>query len=148
MLLMHVHRATDADIPAIEALLSDAQLPLDGAAAAFETGVVARDGDRIVGAAALEPYGSAGLLRSVVVAADQRGTGVGRHVVGAAEDLARELGLKELYLLTETAIDWFPRLGYGPVDREDVPAAVTESIEFRVLCADSGVAMRRVVATG
>lgn len=145
---MHVDRATDVDIPAIEALLSDAQLPLDGAAAAFGTGIIVRDGDRIVGAAALEPYGSAGLLRSVVVAADERGTGVGRLVVGAAEDLARELGLKELYLLTETAIDWFPRLGYSPVDREVVPAAIRESIEFRVLCADSGVAMRRVVATG
>ena len=143
---MQVDRASEADIPAIEALLATADLPLDGAAAAFATGVVARDEDRLVGAAALEPYGEAGLLRSVVVAADQRGTGVGRRVVAAAEDLARDLGMRELYLLTETAVDWFPRLGYAPVDRAEVPAAVRDSIEFRVLCADTGVAMRRPLA--
>lgn len=142
---MRVDRATEADVPAIEALLTKAELPLDGAATAFETGVVARDGDRIVGAAALEPYGEAGLLRSVVVDADERGSGVGRQVVAAAEALARDLGMTELYLLTETAVEWFPRLGYAPVDRADVPDAVKESIEFRVLCADTGVAMRRTL---
>ena len=143
---MDVDRARAADIPGIETLLADAGLPLDGAAAAFGTGVVVRTDGRIVGAAALEPYGEAGLLRSVVVAADQRGNGIGRQVVSAAEDLARELGIEELYLLTETAIDWFPRLGYGTVDRAGVPATVRESIEFRVLCVDSGVAMRRVLS--
>lgn len=142
---MQLDRANGADIPAVEALLTDAQLPLDGAAAAFATGVVARDEDRIIGAAALEPYGESGLLRSVVVAGDQRGTGVGRQVVTAVETLAQDLGITELYLLTETAIDWFPRLGYAPVDRAEVPEAVRESIEFRVLCADTGIAMRRIL---
>ncbi len=145
---MLVDRATEADVPAIEALLTDADLPLDGAATAFATGVVARAEGRIVGAAALEPYGEAGLLRSVVVAADQRGSGVGREVVATAEALARDLGMRELYLLTETAVDWVPRLGYAPVDRAEVPEAVKESIEFRVLCADTGVAMRRSLPAG
>jgi amino-acid N-acetyltransferase len=148
VLLMRVERATEADVSAIEALLTDSDLPLDGAAAAFATGVVARDEDRIVGAAALEPYGEAGLLRSVVVAAEQRGSGVGREVVVAAEALARDLGMRELYLLTETAVEWFPRLGYAPVDRVEVPEAVKASIEFRVLCADTGVAMRRTLPAG
>jgi GNAT superfamily N-acetyltransferase len=85
MLLMDVGRASVADIPAIEALLQAAALPLDGAADAFSTGVVARDDARVVAAAALEPYGAAALLRSVVVAEDQRGTGVGRRIVEAAE---------------------------------------------------------------
>jgi amino-acid N-acetyltransferase len=134
-------------VPAIETLLTGAGLPLEGAAASFARGVVAREDGRIVGAAAIEPYGRAGLLRSVVVEADRRGSGVGRAVVDAAEALARELGMTELYLLTETAEKWFPRLGYSPVDRSAVPAAVRGSIEFTTLCAETGVAMRRTLAS-
>jgi len=143
---MRVERAGRADLPAIEALLTAADLPLEGAAAAFTSGVVAREDGRIVAAAAIEPYGRAGLLRSVVVAADRRGTGVGRAIVRAAEALAGELALTELYLLTETAEDWFPRLGYSPVGRAEVPSAVRGSIEFSTLCADTGVAMRRALS--
>jgi len=56
---MRIERATPADGPALEALLAAANLPLDGAREAFDRGVVARHGDAIVGAAAIELYGSA-----------------------------------------------------------------------------------------
>ena len=61
----------------------------------------------------------------------------------AAEALARDEGIEELYLLTETASDWFPRLGYEVVDREEARAAVGESVEFTMVCATTGVPMRR-----
>ena len=140
---MSIERATPDDVPAVEALLVAAGLPLDGAADALVTGVVARDGDAVVGAAAVEPHGDAGLLRSVVVAADRRGTGLGRALVSAAEDLARGMGERELYLLTDTAAGWFHRLGYEVVDREMARGAIGDSIEFTMVCATSGVAMRR-----
>jgi amino-acid N-acetyltransferase len=140
---MGVERAVPSDVPAVEALLAAAGLPLEGVAEAFETGVVARDGTEIVGAAAVEPYGQAGLLRSVVVAQAWRGTGVGRELVAAAEALARDEGIEELYLLTETAADWFTRLGYEVVDREQARSAVGESVEFTMVCAATGVPMRR-----
>jgi amino-acid N-acetyltransferase len=112
MLLMRLERATLADAAAVEALLAASGLPLDGAADALALGVVARDQERVVAAAAVERFGDAGLLRSVVVAPDHRGTGLGGEIVRAAEELARRDGARELYLLTETAVDWFPRLGY------------------------------------
>jgi amino-acid N-acetyltransferase len=96
-----------------------------------------------VAAAAVERFGMAGLLRSVVVAHDRRGTGVGRRVVEAAEALARSEGIRDLYLLTETAADWFPRLGYEVVPRDVAAAAVGGSIEFTTVCRDTGVPMRR-----
>lgn len=142
-----VEPAAPTDISTIEALLAAAGLPLDGAAEAFGLGVVARDGDgRVVGAAAVERFGAAGLLRSVVVAADRRGTGLGREVVMAAEDLARSHGIRDLYLLTQTAADWFPRLGYAAVPRDEAIAAVGASIEFTTVCRDTGVPMRRSLA--
>jgi amino-acid N-acetyltransferase len=145
LLLMLIERATPSDVPAVEALLTTAGLPLEGVAEAFVTGVVARDGDVLLGAAAVEPYGRAGLLRSVVVSEARRGMGLGQELVAAAEALARGEGIVELYLLTETAADWFPRLGYEVVDREVARAAVGESIEFTMVCATTGVPMRRRV---
>ena len=129
---MRIERATASDVPAVEALLLAAKLPLEGAAEALATGVVARDGEAVVGAAAVEPFGEAGLLRSVVVAEPLRGTGLGRQLVAAAEGLARDRGIRQLYLLTETAADWFPRLGYGVVQREEARAAVGASISRMV----------------
>ena len=84
-----------------------------------------------------------GCSARVVVAPDRRGTGLGREIVAAAEDLARADGVRDLYLLTETAVDWFPRLGYEVVDRPVATAAVGESVEFTTVCKDTGVPMRR-----
>ena len=108
--------------------------------------MVARDGDRLVGCAAIEPYDGAALLRSVAVAPEQRGTGVGTSLVHAVEDLARDHGATSLILLTETAELWFARLGYAAVDRASVPADVGASIEFVTACSTTAVAMRRTLS--
>lgn len=143
---MRIERASPSDLPAVGTLLAEAGLPLDGVASAFETGVVAREGGAIVGGAAVERYGEAGLLRSVVVVPERRGTGLGHELVAAAERLARDEGVAALYLLTETAIDWFPRLGYVVIPRDEAAAAVGSSVEFTTACAVSAVAMRRDLA--
>ncbi len=138
-----VRSSVTVDLPAIRSLLSDAGLPLDGVDEAFRHGLVAQAGGAIVGAAAIEPYGPDGLLRSVVVAPERRGTGLGRTIVAAAEVAARGLGIRDLYLLTETAIDWFPRLGYETLPRDAAPAPIAGSVEFTVSCPDTGVLMHR-----
>ncbi len=144
-----VRPAEAADLDAVGALLAAANLPLDGMDEAFEHGIVAIEDGVIVGAAAVERYGTDGLLRSVVVNPTRRGSGLGRAVVEAAEVSARRLGIRDLYLLTETAIDWFPRLGYAPLDRDAAPAGIAGSIEFTTSCVDTGILMhRRLPATG
>ncbi|MBA2701010.1 MAG: GNAT family N-acetyltransferase [Chloroflexi bacterium] len=143
---MDVVRATSEDWPAVRALLVDAALPLDGAKEAFSTGVVARDGGRLIGAAAIEPYDGAALLRSVAVALDRRGCGVGTALVAAAEDLAQASGAGQLILLTDTAESWFTRLGFSPVDRATVPADVARSVEFETACSATAVAMGRTLS--
>lgn len=135
--------ASPADLPAVRGLLTDAALPLDGVEEAFAHGVVAEAGGRVVGAAAIEPSGTDGLLRSVVVAPELRGTGLGHALVAAAEDTARGLGIGDLYLLTETAIAWFPRLGYATLPRDAAPGPIAASVEFTVSCPDTGVLMHR-----
>lgn len=141
--MIAVRTAGPADLPAVRALLSTASLPLDGADQAFEQGVVAVAGGIVVGAAALERYGTDGLLRSVVVEPGLRSTGVGRALVAAAEALAVGLGIRDLYLLTETAVEWFPRLGYVMLDRAAAPDGIAGSWEFRFACVERGVLMYR-----
>ena len=136
-----IEPARDSDRSAIEGLLAGAGLPLDGLELALDTAVVARGADALEGCAAVEPYGSYGLLRSVFVAADLRGTGMGHRLVEAAEQLAASRGIAELYLLTETAEGWFPRLGYVPTTRDHVPAALTASPEFTDACPQSAAVL-------
>ncbi len=137
-----VKAAQPADLPAVMALLKDADLPVDGLADHFPHTLVAQDDGATVGCAALELYGAAALLRSVAVAAGQTGQGVGERLVQEALQHAREHGVTQVFLLTTTAGEYFPRFGFQQVDRAVIPDAVTQSLEFRGLCPESALAMR------
>ncbi len=138
-----IERATAEDLPAVEALLGAAGLPLDGVADAFRSGVVARDGGRIVGCAAVELYGGAALVRSVAVDEARRGQGLGARLVAGVEALARDGGAREAYLLTETAEGWFPRFGYAAISRAEAAPAIGASVEFTSACMETCSALRR-----
>jgi homocysteine S-methyltransferase len=138
-----IQPATKEDMPGIRRLLEGSRLPiadLDGSVPDF---LVARDGAALVGVGGLEAHGDAGLLRSVVVADRLRGTGLGRVLVDSVESAARNQGLRELVLLTETARDFFARLGYAEIARDQAPAAIRGSAEFRSLCPQSATCMSK-----
>jgi amino-acid N-acetyltransferase len=135
--------ATPADLPAIFRLLDDNRLPRAGLEAHVATTLVAHDHGAVVGTAALELYGAAALLRSVAVASARRGQGLGRALTTAALDLGRQRGVTIVYLLTETASAFFPKLGFRPVARGDVDAAVLGSAEFTTACPQSALVMMR-----
>lgn len=135
-------RPVDADDFAdVLALLARSGLPQDGLADHMATTLAAYAGGRMVGCAALELYGDAALLRSVAVAAEQRGHGLGQQLTQAALDLARQRGVSAVYLLTETAADFFPRFGFQPSTRAHVPTSVQQSIEFTEACPASALVM-------
>ena len=131
----------EGDVPALYGLLQESGLPVDGLNAHLSTALVAKAGTQIVGSAALELYGHAALLRSVAVAESVRGTGLGRQLMEAALETARQHRAQRLYLLTETAAEWFPRFGFVPVERSAVEPAVQQSVEFTGACPDSAQAM-------
>lgn len=102
------------------------------------------DGD-LVGIGGLELYGSAALLRSVVVREPFRGQGYGRRMTESLEDRAAKQGVVTLFLLTTTAAEFFRSLGYREIDRAAVPQPISETSEFADLCPASAVAMRKRV---
>jgi len=134
--------ASDADLTPILALLEHTGLPPDGLRDHLATTLVARSDQAIVGCAALELYGAAALLRSVAVEPSHQGQGLGQQLTQAALDLARQHGAREVYLLTTTAGAFFPRFGFEPVTRADVPDAVQQSVEFTSACPVSALVMR------
>jgi amino-acid N-acetyltransferase len=100
--------------------------------------------DVLIGSAGLERYGDISLLRSVAVAAPERGQGLGQAVVQQALDHASSLGVRQVVLLTTTAADFFLRFGFHSISRAEVPLAVQASVEFQEACPVSANVMSLV----
>ena len=131
-----------ADLPRLESLLQSQGLPADDCRQQLEHFVAVYDGERLIAAGGLEPAGDCGLLRSLVVAPERRGRGLGRCLTDFLLQRARERNLEAVYLLTETAGGYFPRHGFEPVERSEVPAAIAATRQFASLCPDSAICLR------
>lgn len=138
---VHIEAARREDLAAMLALLDQHRLPHAAIDQHLADAVVARDGTQVVGCAAVERYGAAGLLRSVAVDGPRRGTGLGGRLTEAALAHARAQGVRTVYLLTETAAGFFPRFGFRPIGRDAVDPAVRASVEFTSACPDTALAM-------
>jgi phosphinothricin acetyltransferase len=141
MVTISIGVARPTDLPALLALLERSGLPPDGLGSHLAATLVGRDCDTVVGSAALELYGAAALLRSVAVDSALRGQGLGQQLTWAALDLARRSGVTTVYLLTETASDFFQRFGFRPIERSAVDLAVQQSVEFMSACPASAQAL-------
>lgn len=138
-----IRPAVPDDLPHVRRLLVANGLPtqdLDSTPIEF---LVAEDDGALFGAVGLERFGDAGLLRSLVVDANGRGTGVGGALVEAIEARAAEAGVVDLALLTTTAAPFFARRGWQAVPRDALPPGVHASGEFRSLCPASATAMTK-----
>lgn len=142
---MNIRKATDRDLDSVHALLSASDLPLDGVKENFSSFIVAEDEGAIVGAIGLEKFGPIALLRSAVVSNDHRGSGIGGALVEHIIENAEKEGIEELFLLTTTAEDYFPRFGFERTTRLAVPIAVKQSTEFQGACPDTASVMTRRV---
>jgi N-acetylglutamate synthase-like GNAT family acetyltransferase len=96
-------------------LIAGANLPpffvdeyLDGFVAAERAGTV-------VGCGGIEMYGDCAVVRSVVVAESERGTGLGRRLAEALMADASKAGAVDLYLFTADALPFWAHLGFEEV---------------------------------
>lgn len=91
----------------------------------------------LVGSGGIEFYGNLALLRSLAVSPELRGQQLGKQIVADLLNAARENKIFEVYLLTQTASFFFQKLGFKPVNREQVPEAIQKSSEFATVCPTS-----------
>ena len=136
-----IEAANVEDLPAILALLQKSGLPQDGLSDHVATTLVAREDHAIVGSAALELYGTVALLRSLAVADQLRGQGLGQQLTKEVLKLSEQHGVTLVYLLTETASGFFPRFGFRPIPRSEVAPAIHVSTEWTTACPDTAQAM-------
>ena len=141
-----IRRAKPEDLPALERLLSFCRLPFDGVADQLGVFLLAWDGERLAGSVGVERYGGDGLLRSLAVHPDYRGRGLGATLTRRALRDAQRTGLRRLFLLTETASEYFPRSGFRVIPREQAPPAVQASVEFASACPVTATCMERRLA--
>jgi amino-acid N-acetyltransferase len=94
----------------------------------------------VIGSGGLEFYGAYALLRSVAVRKDLRGKSIGKLIVADLLDKAKQKST-EVYLLTETAHDYFKHLQFHDVDRKSAPKEIQSSSEFSNVCPTSAACM-------
>lgn len=139
--MVTISDATAENFSAVSRFLEANKLPDAGLQEHASDVLLARDGSALLATAALEIYDDNALLRSVAVEQGMRGTGLGHSITRAAIDRARQKGVKHLFLLTETAPDFFRRFGFVGVDRTAVPAAIRSTVEFASACPASAAVM-------
>jgi amino-acid N-acetyltransferase len=108
--------------------------------------VVGKSDATIVGVIGLEVSDRVALVRSLAVEPSFRSKGIARELNTLIFGLAQRLGVEELYLLTLTASDYFAKLGFQRINRDDVPEPIQATNEFRRLCPQTAVCMMKRVS--
>ena len=130
-------RLQPAHLAQLEELLRQNNLPTQDCAEQAQNFYGIFDGDELIAAGGLEPAGDFVLLRSVVVQEQYRASGRARNISEHLISLAEADSRLAVYLLTETAESYFRKLGFTPLSRAEVPAAIAQTRQFSALCPDS-----------
>lgn len=99
------------------------------------------ENEKLIGTGGIEIYDDYGLIRSVSITAANRGKKLGTQIAYHLIDKAKEKNLTGLYLLTETAKDFFTKIGFETIDRNAVAKPVQASSEFSHVCPVTATCM-------
>jgi N-acetylglutamate synthase-like GNAT family acetyltransferase len=133
------------DDPQLRAFLKASGLPVDDVEIGRQEYLLACEGERIVGSVGLEVAFEDALVRSLAVAPDRRGLGLGKRLLEVAIQRARIRSIRTLYALTMTAEAFAAAQGFVRISRAEVPAAIASLPQFGALCPVTAVCMRLAV---
>jgi amino-acid N-acetyltransferase len=136
------------DLGPIHTLLASASLPYEDVTEELLQDFLVVRSESLIGVVGFERYQDVALLRSLAVAKEFGGRGLGQKLVAAAEKRAAEKQVKSLFLLTTTADRFFERLGYRRVPRDEAPPTIRNSNQFASLCPASAVLMVKLPLDG
>ncbi len=125
---MTIRPATVADVPAICELVNHyaeqgmmLHRSRESVYDCLREFLVGEQDGRVLGCAALDIFwGDLAEIRSLAVAEQARGTGLGKALVQACLDDARRLGIARVCAMTYET-DFFVRLGFGEVELKTLP---------------------------
>ena len=143
---MRYREAKEQDIQRIKEFLDLSGLPsidIDGQA---QTIFVAESAERLVGTGGIEVFGRVGLIRSVAVAPEHRNNGIAKYLYTLLEAYARDAGVRTLYLITDSAKEYFQKLGFSVQARDTVPDLIKKTSQFSKLCPSSATIMCKALS--
>lgn len=130
------------DLAQLEALLRFNHLPAQDCAGQANIFYGIFEAGELVAAGGLEAAANDALLRSVVVQERLRSRGLARKICEHLIAQALSDGRKTIYLLTETAENYFEKLGFEQITRSQVPAAIAATRQFTSLCPDTASCLK------
>jgi amino-acid N-acetyltransferase len=137
-----VRKAVGSDKSAIRQLLEMVRLPTESLDEGTTTFYVAEKDGTFIGVAGFEFYGNDALLRSVAVLPEFQGKRIGDRIVDLMISTARQLRLKRIVLLTETAEAFFAKKRFRVVDRTSIDnERMQQSSEFTFACPSTAICM-------
>ncbi|MEZ4358533.1 MAG: GNAT family N-acetyltransferase [Kofleriaceae bacterium] len=139
-----IRPARASEVADLQALLHKAKLVNEEVSAASVPWFFTLRNERgLVGCVAIEVLGDDAILRALAVDPSCRGVGYGWMLADMALNHARYRGVRRIYLLTETASDFFAaKLGFRIIDPSTVSAQVSASAAFSQSGNSNLVSMR------
>jgi N-acetylglutamate synthase-like GNAT family acetyltransferase len=132
----------EIDLAKLRAFLQENRLPFEDVNLDGSLYFAYRNEDGLlIGSGGLELYSEYSLLRSVAVAKIERGKKLGNKIVDDLLVKARSLKIDSVFLLTETAHDFFIKMGFQDIERTEVPNSIRNSTEFVSTCPSSAACM-------
>ncbi len=143
---MKYREAKESDIQCIRELLYSSGLPssdLDGQAQKI---FIAESEGKLVATGGIESFGGIALIRSIAVVPEHRKIGIANSVYQLLEEYACNSGVEELYLITESAKEYFQKLGFSEQERKTVPCLIKQTSQFSKLCPSSATVMSKALS--
>ena len=138
--------ASAEDEEQIKQLLAASDLPhQDISSSELQHFLIVKDENALTlaGVVGLEQKDDVALLRSLAVDSAYRRQGLATQLVHKIEEYARSQKVATLYLLTLTAEAFFAKRGFQITDRQSAPAVLQDTTEFKGLCPETAVCMKK-----
>ena len=142
---MKLVKAKAIDLSEILDLLQSLGLPVVGVKEHLENFFLIRKGNEIIACSGIEIYKNIGLLRSVAVKPGYQGQGLGIYLTENMLSYVKEKQCKELYLLTNTASNFFVKFGFQQITKDKVNPMIKQSTEFKGACPDTAIIMKKII---
>ena len=98
--------------------------------------------NEIVGYFGYELFDDLALFRSMVVVPEARNRGYGGVIWQQAKTRLAEAGVKEVFLLTNTASPFFTKQNFATIERGSVPISIASTTEFKDFCPADSICMK------
>jgi len=138
-----MRRATENDLRSIEILLEANDLPTIHLAPYIKQFMVVETDDNVlIGVIGLHTTGKKVLLSSFAVSVSRRKCGLGLMLVQHVLEQLQQEKYENVYLLTQTAKEYFIHLGFNLIARSEMPQELLLQSGLDMACPSSSICLQ------